>query len=204
MNKQAETTDNKTSKFQWFLVTLFIPFIFTLIVAVIVLAITDINILDKAKEGTKKVPFISGFFEEKPNKTTKQNEVSHEGEIVELEAKMADLQTELEAMEGILDAKDETIQRNNLEKEQLEAEINELRLAQSKNKTPNQDIIKTYEHISAKKSAPIITNMNDEDAVKILASLKSDTLADIVEQMTPEDAARLMKKLSILVEQNER
>lgn len=204
MNKQAETTDNKTSKFQWFLVTLFIPFIFTLIVAVIVLAITDINILDKAKEGTKKVPFISGFLEEKPNKTTEQNEVSHEGEIVKLEAKMADQQSELEAMEGIIDARDETIQRSNLEKQQLEAEINELRLAQSETKSPNQDIIKTYEQISAKKSAPIITNMNDEDAVKILASLKSDTLADIVEQMTPEDAARLMKKLSILVEQNER
>jgi len=204
MDKTAEITDNKTSKLQWFLVTLFIPFIFTLVVAVIVLTITDVNILDKAKEVSKKVPVVSGFFEEKSSKDTKQNEVSHNGEIVELEAKMADKQTEIEAMEDLLDAKDETIQRSDLEKQQLEAEINELRLAQNENKSTNTDIIKTYESMSAKKSAPIITNMNDEDAVQILASLKTDTLADIIEQMTPSDAARLMKKLSVQVEQNER
>ena len=201
MNKQAETTDNKTSKFQWFLVTVFIPFIFTLVVAVIVLTIADVNVLGKVKEVSKKVPVVSGLFEEKQSKPTKQKEASNSGEIVELEAKMADQKMEIEKMEDLLDAKDETIQRNELEKQQLEAEINELRLAQSKSKEINTDIIKTYESISAKKSAPIITNMNDEDAVKILASLKTDTLADIIEQMTPTDAARLMKKLSVQIEQ---
>ena len=48
-----------------------------------------------------------------------------------------------------------------------------------KSKTMNE-ITRTFENMSAKKAAPIIESMNENDALTILSSLKSDTLAGTV------------------------
>lgn len=203
MNNEAEKTDNKHSKFQWFLVTVFIPTIFTVVVATIVLTTTDINIFTKAKEVGEKIPYISTLMEE-PKSSQSENVNQQKEKMADLEVKIADQQSEIEEMEGLLDEKDATIQRNDLEKQQLETEINQLRQQQDTVKREYTDIIKTYETMSPKKSAPIITAMNDEDAVGILANMKTDTLASVIEQMPPSDAARLMKQLTDKVDIQQR
>lgn len=203
MNNEAEKTDNKHSKFQWFLVTVFIPAIFTVVVATIVLTISDINLFTKAKEVGEKIPYISTLLEE-PKSRQNENVNQQKEKIADFEVKIAEQQSEIDAMEGLLDEKDAAIQRNDLEKQQLEIEINQLRQQQDVNKHEYKDIIKTYETMSPKKSAPIITAMNDEDAVGILANMKTDTLASVMEQMPPEDAARLMKQLTEKVDKQQR
>ena len=57
-------------------------------------------------------------------------------------------------------------------------------------------MIKTYETMSAKKAAPIITQLNDKEAMTILANIKSDTLAAIMEQMNAVDAAKYTSLLT--------
>lgn len=49
--------ESKISKFQWFLV-IFIPLIFAVTVALIVLTVAGVNVADKAKEMSAKIPFI--------------------------------------------------------------------------------------------------------------------------------------------------
>ena len=44
--------------------------------------------------------------------------------------------------------------------------------------------------MSAKKAAPIITRMNDDEALTILSSLKPDILAAMLEKMNATDAAK--------------
>nr|WP_281064436.1 hypothetical protein [Cytobacillus eiseniae] len=71
------------------------------------------------------------------------------------------------------------------------------------NKRAFKDIVKTYETISAKKAAPILAQMTEEEAIQILTNLKSDTLAAIMEKMEPEDAARYTELLTADIDVNE-
>ena len=50
--------------------------------------------------------------------------------------------------------------------------------------------------MSAKKAAPIIESMNENDAMTILSSLKSDTLAGLLENMSPDVAAKFTTLLT--------
>ena len=50
--------------------------------------------------------------------------------------------------------------------------------------------------MSAKKAAPIIESMNENDALTILFSLKSDTLAGLLENMSPDVAAKFTTLLT--------
>ena len=52
------------------------------------------------------------------------------------------------------------------------------------------EIVSTFEKMSAKSAAPVITNLSDAEAIQILSSLKPDNLASILEKMSPEDAAK--------------
>ena len=64
------------------------------------------------------------------------------------------------------------------------------------NKTQDNDnqtfkeIVSTFESMSAKKAAPIITGMEEHEAITILSNLKPDILASILENMSDEHAAR--------------
>ena len=65
----------------------------------------------------------------------------------------------------------------------------------NKSKAMNE-ITRTFENMSAKKAAPIIESMNENDALTILSSLKSDTLAGLLENMSPDVAAKFTTLLT--------
>ncbi|RFU68861.1 MotE family protein [Bacillus sp. V59.32b] len=192
-----ENEEKRYNKFQWFVFVVLIPTLFTIAIVWIVLSVAGINVLKVAEE---KIPFIA---ESNKEKEKAQSSVQLEKQIGELEAKIQDREEETSKLEDLIDSRDEAIQRSELEKEQLEKEIEELRIAQDEDKLAFKDIIRTYETMSAKKSAPIITELGDDEAVRILSNIKADTLASIMEQMNPEDAARLTKKLTVNSEQND-
>ncbi|CAH0346188.1 hypothetical protein [Bacillus sp. CECT 9360] len=191
-----ENEEKRHNKFQWFVFVVLIPTLFTIAIVWIVLSVAGIDVGKVAEE---KIPFIA---ESNKEKEKAQTSVQLEKQIGELEAKIQDREEETSKLEDLIDGRDEAIQRSELEKEQLEKEIEELRIARDEDKLAFKDIIRTYEMMSAKKSAPIITELGDDEAVRILSNIKADTLASIMEQMTPEDAARLTKKLTVNTEQN--
>lgn len=197
MDKTTIENEEKTyNKFQWFVFVVFIPALFTIAIIWIVLSVAGIDVLKVAED---KIPFIA---ESNKEKEKAQTSGQLEKQIGELEAKIEDSEEETAKLEDLIDSRDEAIQRSELEKEQLEKEIEELRIARDEDKLAFQEIIRTYETMSAKKSAPIITELGDDEAVRILSNIKADTLASIMEQMDPEDAARLTKKLTVNSEQN--
>ncbi|MDM5358016.1 hypothetical protein [Peribacillus sp. ACCC06369] len=190
-----ELEENKISKFQWFLV-IFIPLIFAVTVALIVFTVAGVDVVEKAKEMSGKIPFIESNQngEEKGNPSKNDEKVLMK--LEKLETEIENKEKEIDKLEGIIDTRDKAIEKAEAEKQQLQTEMNLLKDSQNASKQAFKDIIRTYETMAPKKSAPIITEMNDEDAVEILSSMKAATLAKVLEQMTTADAARLTKKLT--------
>ncbi|MDQ0217073.1 hypothetical protein ELQ35_08920 [Peribacillus cavernae] len=190
-----ESEEKQYNKFQWFLFVVFIPLLFLIVIISIVLTVAGVNVFEEGKKAGENLPIISGLFDEKEQKMPSIDRF--EKKIGDLETEKRDSEAEIAKLEELIDSGDQTIQRTELEKQQLEKEIEELRAAQDENKRAFKDIIRTYETMSAKKSAPIIAQLEDDEAVKILSGIKADTLTSIMEQMKPEDAARLTMRLTI-------
>lgn len=197
MEKIIENEEKQYNRFQWLLFVVIIPLFFTIAIVLIVLTVAGVNVIDQGKKVGEKLPFVSGTFEKEEKKDKVQSTVEFKKKINDLQAEIEEKQEEVFKLEDIIAGRDQTIERNELEKQQLEKELEELRAAQDDSKRAFKDIIRTYETMSAKKSAPIITKLGDDEAVKILSSIKADTLASIMEQMKPEDAARLTNKLTV-------
>ena len=76
------------------------------------------------------------------------------------------------------------------EQTSLLAQIEALKMEKEDYKRDMKEIISTFEKMSAKSAAPVITNMSDAEAIQILTSLKPEVLAPILEKMSPKDAAK--------------
>lgn len=194
-----EAEVKKTSKLQTFLYVFLIPFLFLVTVAMIVLTVAGVNVFEASKTIAAKLPYVSTLVTEEESKSTEE----WEKELVSLEAEIKDREAEIEKLEEELKDQESNVERSNLEKEQLQNQIDELTAIQEENKRAFKDIIKTYETMSAKKAAPIISAMSETEAIKILTTVKADTLAAIMENMSAEDAARYTELLTAESDQEE-
>lgn len=190
--ERMETEQKSVNKFQWFVFTGLIPTLFAILIVLIVLSFAGINVFEKAKEYGGKVPFISSIIQEDEAKTEEEWETG----LIELEGKIKDKEAQIEKLQTEIDGKDKEVERGKLEIEQLQNQIDELMAIQEENKRAFKDIVKTYETMSAKKAAPIISQMNEQEALKILTNIKADTLAAIMESLGPEEAAKYTEMLT--------
>ena len=192
----GESVDRQSKKsigfFQILLAWIIIPLMFTTAVVLIIAKVADVNVFDQAKEWTSKVPFLE----------QKETDEKVEGDLI-LEERVISLQAEIQEKEAqLFEVQDELTQLKDsnetlvIEKEKLNEEIEKLKLAQSESTRDFKEIVTTYEQMSAKSSAPVITKMGDAEAVQILSSLKPATLASILEKMTSEDAAKYTSMLT--------
>jgi flagellar motility protein MotE (MotC chaperone) len=191
---EQKQESKKYNKIQWLFVVIVIPSIFAFMVAVIVASFAGVDVWGKAKELSDKIPFV----------TTDKEKVAQQ-KVEQMEKRVTELNTEIQfrddtiaELETEMDGKEQEIQNLTLEKEELEMQIDELMNAEdtvNKSKAMNE-ITRTFESMSAKKAAPIIESMNENDALTILFSLKSDTLAGLLENMSPDVAAKFTTLLS--------
>lgn len=178
-------TEKSYNKFQWFIFIIFIPTIFAIILFIIVMHFLGVDVIEKGKEIGAKVPFISQYFVEEelpdPEELLEQ--------IAVLEDEKETLQKKIEQQEAQIKKLQETI---DILEERNQRQVN----APSEPTTPGlQDIVKSYENMSAKNAANILAAMNENEAAKHLQELKADSRAKILEKMEPEKAARLISLL---------
>ncbi|MCP1158057.1 MotE family protein [Bacillus infantis] len=192
MNKTAEETEKKYSKFQMFFILVVIPLLFAIAVTLIILTVNGTNVFEAGRELGSKIPVISEMIDKEQSAADKEADQR----IVELGAAIEDREAQIERLESQLESKDSEIEENELEKQQLQNQIDELLAIQEENKRAFKDIVKTYETMSAKNAAPILAQMNDDEALQILSNVKPDTLAGIMEKMLPEDAAKFTELLT--------
>lgn len=181
-----EEEEKKYSKIQWFLVVIVIPTLFAITVAVLVLTVAGINVFEKASEIRDKISFVPTQEEVNDKQALKEAEST----LTKLKAEIEDREAVIFKLETEIEGKDQEIVTLTLEKEQLQAQIDDLLLSQEEGQQTFKDVVNTFETISAKKAAPIIAEMSDDEALKILTSLKPDVLAAILEKMSAQDAAK--------------
>jgi flagellar motility protein MotE (MotC chaperone) len=187
-----EKESQEVNKFQSFLYLIAIPILFGIVIALVALSILGINIFDTAKDIGGKVPFISQYVNEESQPSTEEIEKT----IINLEADIKDREAKMEQLQSKIDSKDTQLKRMELEKAQLQAQIEELTAIQEENKRAFREIVKTYETMSAKSAAPIISKMETGEAVKILTNIKPESLAAIMEKLPAEEAAKYTELLT--------
>lgn len=175
-----------TRLFQEVLLWTLIPLLFTTMVLLIIAYVADVNVFDKAKEWTKSLPFIN----EKQVDDENFDDLVIEERVVELQAEIQDKEAQLFKLQEDLAKSDDEKQALLDEQKSLLAQIEALKMEKDDYKRDMKEIISTFEKMSAKSAAPVITKMSDAEAIEILSSLKPEVLAPILEKMSPEDAAK--------------
>lgn len=179
---QEKNSSKGVSKMKMFLYWFIIPLLFALALLLIIAQILNVNVFEKAKDltGVGQTEVVTDDI-----KTDRLEErvVSLQAEIQQKEAEIDQLQVQIEnsakSNEDLL-----------IEQQRLLDEIESLQREQTSTKQAYSEIVSTFEKMSAKAAAPVITKMSDAEALRILTSLKPDTVAKIYEKMTPEDAAK--------------
>ncbi|MDP4083037.1 MAG: MotE family protein [Bacillota bacterium] len=193
MDNELEAKQTKKGKsIQWFIFVVLIPLLFTVIVALIICFIAGVNVFGIAKDIGQKIPFIENSSQ---NNASNQKSAS-ESDLINLQAQIKDREAQIEELKTNLDSKDKDIEQAKLDNQRLQQQIDDLNANKKASNLAFKDIIKTYETMSPKKVAPIITKMDDTEAIKILGDLKADALAAIMENMNPKDAAKYTQLLS--------
>ena len=186
MEGERESPSFFQKLFFWFL----IPLMFALAVFLIIATFTNTNVFKMVDGVKEKVPFLSSADEAVENTALNEEKVvTLEAEIQEKEAEIAQLQEEINAAA-------ETNEQLEAEQARLLQEIELLKRSQEETQLEFKEILKTFESMSAKTAAPILTEMDDAEALRIMSSMKADTLAAIFGKMSPADAARYTELLS--------
>ena len=187
-----EEKKDSYSRFQRFIFIIIIPLLFAITFALVIMTFAGINIFEKAQSLSSDIPFLAKVIPSNDVEDQKQLQekiLTLNATIEDQEAKMTQLQSELDQKDNLNDQLQATIQ-------QQKGELEELRQIGEENKRAFKEVVSTFEAMSAKSAAPVLMEMEDEEAMKILSSIKPDTLADILEKMPPEDAARYTGLLS--------
>ena len=187
---ETEEAQKKLGFFQMLFYWFIIPVAFTLAIFLIIAQFTNTNIFQVVDDVVEKLPFVDSKEEIVESSALNQEKVvSLQAEIHEKEAQVTKLESEIESA----NAKNEELV---IEIERLQYEIETLQKQQNETKLEQQEILKTFETMSAKKAAPIILELSDDEAMRILAGMKTDTLSAVLTNMPPTEAAKYTGLLS--------
>ncbi|MBS4198957.1 hypothetical protein KHA93_04725 [Bacillus sp. FJAT-49732] len=191
-----KSIEKDPSSFHRFIFWVLIPLLFALFLGLLITSIAGVNVFQKAKEWSDKVPILANMFDEKD----KANVLEYEEKIINLDAEIQNKSAQIDQLKSQLEKNESEKERFLLEKQSLEQTIEELRQMKDENKRAFKEIVSTYEAMTPKSAAPIILEMNDDEAVKILSNIGTETLAKILEKMPPDKAAKYLEKLSAKTE----
>ncbi|MEK4485179.1 hypothetical protein MHH81_06190 [Psychrobacillus sp. FSL H8-0484] len=178
VNNESNSISKMKMLFYWFI----IPFLFALALLLIYALIAKINVFEKAKELTNQGQ------EQVLTEDVKTNRL--EEKVVSLQADIQQKEVQIDKLQTEIDNSSQSNEALLVEQQRLLDEIEALQNQRESTKRDYAEIVSTFEKMSAKTAAPVITNMSDAEALRILTSLKPDTVAKIYEKMTPEDAAK--------------
>jgi flagellar protein FlbB len=188
------------STFQWIIFVVFIPLLFAMTIALIVMTIAGVNIFEKTKEVAGTIPYVSEWI---GTDDIKQDGKKDEEKVVELQADIKNKEAEIGSLQGKLTDSETKIEGLLTEQDRLNAELKQLQQQQKEGldqaetaKKDTDTVVKTYETMGAKNIAGIIVNMTNAEAVNILKQLSIEKQADVLETLPAETAAEYTKLLS--------
>lgn len=175
------------SFFQMLLAWFVIPLIFAIAVLLIIAKVADVNVVEKAKEWTTSVPVLE---QKKQDSSTKKDKKILEERVVAMKEELKQKEQQLMGIQEDLKKSNAKNEELVLAQEKLQAEILVLQRTNDDTKKEVGQLVSTFEQMSAKSAAPVITEMDDAQALQLLSQMKANTLAAILEKMSAKDAAK--------------
>ena len=195
MEQQVEETEVETKSpgfFKKFFYLFLIPLMFVIAIALIIASVTEYNVFKMADDVVEKIPFIKSD----ENENIVENSSLNEQKVVELQAEIQEKEIQITQLQTQIDSS--ALEKEQLleEQERLLFEIEKLKRDQEESQKEFNEILSTFEKMSAKTAAPILIEMSDTESLRIMSSMKPDTLSAIFAKMSPADAARYTELLS--------
>lgn len=184
MAKSTHTQKNKSNKFPKIFFAIFLPFIFLLTLALIVLTLLGFNVFEEVEKYASKIPGISQV-------TSSDEQESTEDEEARLQAIIANKDAELEDLQGEVDQKQSVISELEQEVIQLETELQDVVDGNENESTDekSKELARSFEGMDAEEAASIVENMEQSIAVQIMAHVASEERGEILGKMDPKLAA---------------
>ncbi|MGP4040297.1 MotE family protein [Gracilibacillus sp. D59] len=179
-----KSKENKASVFQW-LIVIFVPLIFALVFAVIILHFMGVDTGKYTKDTLNKVPFIS-------EQVTTDGEELHANQLAEKDQVIKKLQEEVDALQHEVQTKEGTISELEEKNSTMSSQIGELEEAQQSETTNSgslEELAASFKAMKPKAAAPIIETMEDDVAIPLLQQLDAEVRGEILSEMDPETAA---------------
>jgi flagellar motility protein MotE (MotC chaperone) len=177
------------SKIQWFFLVIFIPVLFSIILFTVILSFLGVDIMDKAKQVSQSVPVLSSMVED-------ENVEEEPIDVGLFEQQLSEQTAELERLQGVIKQREEDIRKLENKILQLEKMNENTENSQDENQEELQNLAKTYESMSTKNAANIISQLPVEEAFLHLSQVSIDTRAGILAKMDSELAADLISQFT--------
>ena len=190
--EETEVENQSPGFFKKFFYLFLIPFMFLIAILLIITSMTEYNVFKMADEAIEKIPFINS--EEKD--AVIENSSLNGEKVVELQAEIQEKEAQISQLQSDIDASATEKEELLVEQERLMFEIEKLQRDQEETKKEFNEILSTFEKMSAKTAAPILVQMSDTESLRIMSEMKPDTLSAIFAKMAPADAARYTELLS--------
>lgn len=164
-----------------------------IIIAIIftVLSLFDLNPMAKVKDFASEIPVINQFLVTEEELGLERQEQQYQSQISHLEEEITILESEVMVKTREVDELNQEVTKLNHQIENLhnEAEVDE----------PAEDNVKklleTYQEMSPKSVALIITELSQPDALTILQAVDEGQRGDILSALDPETAAAYTEQL---------
>ncbi|WP_052947544.1 MotE family protein [Aneurinibacillus tyrosinisolvens] len=186
------------SKLEWFFYIVFIPLLFTVVLAGIIAQMFGYNVVGVLAKGLNQIPVVEKVIPDSiapapPTATEgKKTSGTNDNTTGELRAQILSKDKEIAAIKEASNNDKQTIR-------QLEQQIASLKQASAAGseaaaadrKKQIQDVAKTYTSMSAGKAAPIIEKLTLQEASYVMLAMKPEERAAIFAKMDPQKAADL-------------
>ncbi len=190
---EMEMEEQSPGFFKKFFYLFLIPLMFIIALCLILATVTEYNVFKMADDAIEKIPFIGSSDD---GKTVVENSSLNEQKVVELQAEIQEKELQITELQSQIDSSATEKEELLAEQERLKFEIEKLKRNQEESQKEFNEILTTFEKMSAKTAAPILVQMSDTESLRILSNMKPDTLSAIFTKMSPEDAARYTELLS--------
>lgn len=192
-NEGTVVEEKSPGFFKKFFYLFLIPLMFIVAIALILATVTEYNVFKMANNAIEKIPFVGSSDDEK---IVVENSSLNEKKVVELQAEVQEKELQITELQSKIDSS--AIEKEELltEQERLLFEIEKLKRNQEETQKEFNEILSTFEKMSAKTAAPILVQMSDTESLRIMSNMKPDTLSAIFTKMSPVDAARYTELLS--------
>lgn len=197
---QIETTEKEYSTFQYFIFVFLIPILFTVTIAAIVLNIAGVNVSKEARKIASHIPFIESYV--KNDSPLSENE-QLKNKLTKLSETNKDVEEELKTLKSQTKEKDQHITSLRIEAEKLRQQIKDLEErntasidSEEEKKALSKKLFTSYEQMSVKQAAQILSTVSEDEAFYILSNLKNEAVTEILANMDVKKAAKFTSMMT--------